>query len=226
MADDDGSGRAAAHICCALLVTPVTEEQSPTSPRKRGGHGALSNRRKADLFAHGIAPIIAELRASGIVLPRAITDELIKRQVPTARGGAWHPTTVARLLIRLADTLSAAEYHAGTPQDHEKLPDRIECVSDSEYDRGAVRINFGSTMPLTATTEVAPGKAAFGRPDKVTKYDPPSQATNVVYANKKLAFTTTSGSKWKLTGDGISFTGQVDPRPSRPNIAFVKLNCK
>jgi hypothetical protein len=98
--------------------------------------------------------------------------------------------------------------------------------TDGEYDLGAVRINFGSTMPLTATTEVAPGKAAFGRPDKVTKYDPPSQATDISYANKKLAFSTTSGSKWRLTGDGISFTGQVDPRPSRPNIAFVKLNCK
>jgi hypothetical protein len=98
--------------------------------------------------------------------------------------------------------------------------------TDSEYDLGAVRINFASTMPLTATTEVAPGKAAFGRPDQVPKYDPPSQATNISYANKKLAFTTTSGSKWRLTGDGISFTGQVDPRPSRPNIAFVKLNCK
>jgi len=98
--------------------------------------------------------------------------------------------------------------------------------TDSEYDLGAVRITFGSTMPLTATTEVAPGKAAFGRPDKVTKYDPPSQATDVVYANKKWVFTTTSGSKWNVAGDGISFTGQVDPRPSRPNIAFVKVNCK
>jgi hypothetical protein len=98
--------------------------------------------------------------------------------------------------------------------------------TDSEYDLGAVRINFGSTMPLKATTEIAPGKAAYGRPDTVTKYDPPSQATEIVHANKRLAFTTTSGSKWKLTGDGISFTGQVDPRPRLPNIAFVKLNCK
>jgi len=81
-------------------------------------------------------------------------------------------------------------------------------------------------MPLTATTEVAPGKIAFGRPDKVVKYDPPSQATDIFYANKKMVFTTTSGSKWNLAGDGISFTGQVDPRPRRPNIAFVKVNCK
>jgi hypothetical protein len=27
-------------------------------------------------------------------------------------------------------------------------------------------------MPLTATTEVAPGKITFGRPDKVVKYEP------------------------------------------------------
>jgi hypothetical protein len=98
--------------------------------------------------------------------------------------------------------------------------------TDGEYDLGAIRINFASTMPLKATTEVAPGKAAFGRPDTVTKYDPPSQATDIYYAKMKLVFTTTSGSKWNLAGDGRSFTGQVDPRPRRPNIAFVKVNCK
>jgi hypothetical protein len=98
--------------------------------------------------------------------------------------------------------------------------------TDDEYDLGAVRINFGTTMPLAATTEVAPGKAAFGRPDKVTKYDSPRQPTDIVYAKRKLALTTTSGSKRNLAGDGISFTGQVDPRPRRPNIAFVKVNCK
>ena len=98
----------------------MEKRRERTAPRKRGGHGAATNRRKADLFAQSIAPIIKELRASGIVLPRAITDELIKRQVPTARGGAWHPTTVARLLARLADTLSAAEHHAGTTLDHDR----------------------------------------------------------------------------------------------------------
>ena len=98
----------------------MAEEQALTSPRKRGGHGAMANRRAADLYAQSIAPIIVELRASGIVLPRAISDELIKRQVPTSRGGAWHQTTVARLLARLADTLSAADHHAGTTQDHDR----------------------------------------------------------------------------------------------------------
>ena len=98
--DADDRGRfVAARMCCALLVAPMTKEDG--LPRKRGGHGALANRRAAELYAYKIAPIIAELNASGIVLPRAIADELRKRQVPTARGGAWHPTTVARLLARL-----------------------------------------------------------------------------------------------------------------------------
>ena len=96
---DDGGRCAAARMCCALFVAPMTREVG--LPQKRGGHGASANRRAADLYAHEIAPIIAELKASGIVLPRAIADELRKRQVRTARGGACHPTTVARLLAGL-----------------------------------------------------------------------------------------------------------------------------
>jgi hypothetical protein len=101
VAPDDDGGRTATRLCGPLFVMPVAEKQGPTSPRKRGGHGAMSNRRNADLFAHDIAPIIAELKASSIVRPGAITDELRKRQVRTARRGAWHPTTVGRLLARL-----------------------------------------------------------------------------------------------------------------------------
>ena len=85
--DADERGRfVAARMCCALLVAPMTKEVG--LPRKRGGHGASANRQAADLYAYEIAPIIAELKASGIVLPRAIAQELRKRQVCTARGGA------------------------------------------------------------------------------------------------------------------------------------------
>jgi hypothetical protein len=84
---DDGGRSAAARMCCALLVVLMTKEVD--LPRKRGGNGASANRRAADLYAYEIAPVIAELKASGIVLPRAIADELRKRQVRTARGGAW-----------------------------------------------------------------------------------------------------------------------------------------
>ena len=69
--------------------------------RKRGGHGAESNKRAADLYARSLAPIISELRAAGHTTPRAISDELSKHKVPAARRGKWHPTTVARLLARM-----------------------------------------------------------------------------------------------------------------------------
>jgi hypothetical protein len=75
-------------------------------PRKRGGHGAWANRRAADLYAYEIAPIIAELKASGIVLPRAIADELRKRRAPTARGGAWHPPPLRACFRVYADPLA------------------------------------------------------------------------------------------------------------------------
>jgi len=64
VAGDDGGGCAATRMCCALLVAPMTKEVG--LPRKRGGHGASANRRAADLYAYEIAPIIAELKASGI----------------------------------------------------------------------------------------------------------------------------------------------------------------
>jgi hypothetical protein len=71
------------------------------APRKRGGHGAASNKRAANLYAKSLPPTISELRAAGHTTPRAISDELSKRKIPAARGGKWHPTTVVRLLARL-----------------------------------------------------------------------------------------------------------------------------
>jgi hypothetical protein len=119
-----------------------------TAPRKRGGHGAATNRRNADLFAQSIAPIIKELRASGIVLPRAVSDKLSKRQVATARGGTtWHPTTVARLLARLADTLSAAEHHAGTTLDHDRHAQRAPFPAGWSQDAPYAGRHTWSYMP-------------------------------------------------------------------------------
>jgi DNA invertase Pin-like site-specific DNA recombinase len=50
-------------------------------------------RRAADL-----APIVKELQASGATSLRAIAAGLNERNIPTARGGEWAPTQVARLL--------------------------------------------------------------------------------------------------------------------------------
>lgn len=61
----------------------------------------MSNRLAADSFAQSMAPLIRRLQAKGITTRNAITRELLRRGVHTARNGKWHPTTVARLLARL-----------------------------------------------------------------------------------------------------------------------------
>jgi DNA invertase Pin-like site-specific DNA recombinase len=54
----------------------------------------------ADHFAANVLPIIASIRASGISTHTAIAEALNNRGIRTARGGAWHATTVRRLLAR------------------------------------------------------------------------------------------------------------------------------
>ena len=45
-----------------------------------------------------LAPIIAEVRASGVATLDGVARALSARGVPTPSGrGAWHPTTVARV---------------------------------------------------------------------------------------------------------------------------------
>jgi hypothetical protein len=101
VAADDGGRRAAARLCSSCRISAMGKGRKETSPRKRGGHGAATNKRAADLYAKSLAPAISEFRAAGHITPRAISEELTRRKVPTARGGNWHPTTVVRLLARL-----------------------------------------------------------------------------------------------------------------------------
>jgi hypothetical protein len=59
---------------------------------------ARTDRRVADL-----APLIAELRASGVTSLRGIAKALNQRGIPTVAGsGRWYHTQVDRLLARLA----------------------------------------------------------------------------------------------------------------------------
>lgn len=58
---------------------------------------ALSHSQAMDL-----APVIAELRASGVSSLSALARGLNERGIPTARGGAWSPMQVSRVLDRLA----------------------------------------------------------------------------------------------------------------------------
>jgi DNA invertase Pin-like site-specific DNA recombinase len=55
---------------------------------------------KADNFAGTVADLIAGLRATKSFAE--IAKELNNRQIKTARGGAWHPTTVKNVIDRLA----------------------------------------------------------------------------------------------------------------------------
>jgi hypothetical protein len=57
---------------------------------------------RADSRAADIAPVIAELQASGAASLRAIADGLNARKIPTARGnGEWSAVQVQRVLERL-----------------------------------------------------------------------------------------------------------------------------
>jgi hypothetical protein len=55
----------------------------------------------ADVRAKGLAPTIAEIQKAGIVSINAIARELSEREIPTAQGGKWHPSSARRLLRRL-----------------------------------------------------------------------------------------------------------------------------
>jgi DNA invertase Pin-like site-specific DNA recombinase len=57
---------------------------------------ANAKRRAGNLIA-----IVNDIRSQGLTSVRAIAAELNERGVLTPRGGAWHPTSTARLLSRL-----------------------------------------------------------------------------------------------------------------------------
>jgi hypothetical protein len=79
----------------------MEQARGKTSSSRRGGHGALANKRAADSRARALVPIIRKLTAAGFVSQRELADELNRRAIPTARGGRWHYTTVVTMLTRL-----------------------------------------------------------------------------------------------------------------------------
>ena len=71
--------------------------------RGLGNDAAVARiKENADNRATDLAPIIADMRQQGVGSVRAMAREMNQRGILTARGGRWHPTTVARLLDRLA----------------------------------------------------------------------------------------------------------------------------
>jgi len=62
--------------------------------------GVAANREAADAFAANVLPIVRQIQASGATTFRAIAEALNNRGVRTARGGAWHDSTVRNQLAR------------------------------------------------------------------------------------------------------------------------------
>jgi len=76
-----------------------------TAKARQAGRAALQ--RAASDRAADIAPVIAELRAEGAESLRAIAGGLNGRGIPTAKGGEWSATQVARVLARRSDASAA-----------------------------------------------------------------------------------------------------------------------
>jgi fructoselysine-6-P-deglycase FrlB-like protein len=55
----------------------------------------------AEHRAANLRAIVDDLRSQGFTSVRAIATQLNERSILTARGGSWHPTSAARLLMRL-----------------------------------------------------------------------------------------------------------------------------
>jgi DNA invertase Pin-like site-specific DNA recombinase len=63
--------------------------------------GAAANAAGAEAFAANVLPVIRQIQASGAKTARAIAEALNARGIRTARGGAWHDSTVRNLLARV-----------------------------------------------------------------------------------------------------------------------------
>lgn len=72
------------------------------------GNAAAVERVKAgaDEHARDLAPIIADIQASGATSLGAIAAELNARHIQTRRGGQWHASSVRNLLARIAQPVA------------------------------------------------------------------------------------------------------------------------
>jgi DNA invertase Pin-like site-specific DNA recombinase len=59
-------------------------------------------RANAEHRAANLRAIVDDLRSQGFTSVRTIAAQLNERGIVTPRGGAWHPTSAARLLARLS----------------------------------------------------------------------------------------------------------------------------
>lgn len=73
---------------------------------RRAGRGNSASlvaiRANADRHAENLRPVIADLRAAGVVSLAGLAAELTARGMLTPRGGHWHRSSVRNLIARLA----------------------------------------------------------------------------------------------------------------------------
>jgi DNA invertase Pin-like site-specific DNA recombinase len=72
-----------------------------TNLAEAGKLGAMRTQEEARRFAANVAPIIHQVRSSGVVSLRAVALALNARGVRTARGGRWAATQVGAVLARV-----------------------------------------------------------------------------------------------------------------------------
>jgi DNA invertase Pin-like site-specific DNA recombinase len=73
---------------------------NPNNLHAAGSLGRAVLCQAADHFADALAPIIATLRSEGASTLRSMAAELNRRGFKSARGGHWHPSSVANLISR------------------------------------------------------------------------------------------------------------------------------
>jgi DNA invertase Pin-like site-specific DNA recombinase len=104
MVAEDEAERISARTKAALAAAKARGTQLggfrgyvPSNADRAAGAATLSARAKATAAA--ILPIVRELQAAGITSLSGLARELIRRCIPTPRGGsAWHSTQVRNLL--------------------------------------------------------------------------------------------------------------------------------
>jgi DNA invertase Pin-like site-specific DNA recombinase len=65
-----------------------------------GALGRAALARAADDFASGLVPVLRAIRTTGALTLASMAMELNRRGIRSARGGKWHPSSVANLLQR------------------------------------------------------------------------------------------------------------------------------
>lgn len=87
IADRTGAALAATKVQGAKLGNRTNLEEARAK-------GATANRAAADAFAANELPVVHQIQASDATTLRAIAEALHARGIRTARGGAWHSSTV------------------------------------------------------------------------------------------------------------------------------------